>query len=1190
MRAQKVFKDTTITSWNQSYPTSIQLKPVTVITPGPGQSVRLYIQPPEANCEPLALKPSKNQNYILTYTPRKGGVVNPMADTAQTCNVMAQVQYFDGLGRPLQTVQVKGSPTQRDVVQPVAYDQFGQEVNKYLPYVAYSADGGSGSYRSNALTEQLSFYTTPNSGSSNWNAPGVASTIRPFAVTVFEPSPLNRVLQQGAPGIDWQPYQQNLPTSGHTVKTEYGTNATNEVPLYLINTDGTSGANFGANYYKVGELYKTTLTDENGNHIIEFKDKEGHVIRKQIESDGGVYAITDYIYDNLSNLRYVIPPVNKPAYFTENDNFVKAYFYCYHYDERNRLIEKKLPGKGWDYVVYNALDQVVMSQDGIQRHKSPQEWTFTKYDALGRVILTGVWIDDLHQNRADDNFRGDLQVIANTTTGQWESRDLGNTQTGYTNTAIPQGAISQYLTMNYYDDYTFPGVTTFGMAAPNSAIAQSANVRGLLTGTKLNVLGTTNMLLTVNYYDAEGRMVQSKSQHYLGGVINAFNYDEVSTSYNFSNQTMTLSRKHYTQSTGNTPAVTVMDTYTYDHIGRKLETREWINDPSKEVQLSKLDYNEVGQLKSKALGNAIETVNYAYNERGWLTSATSSKFALQLQYNNHVQESNKQWNGNISAQYWGLPGGLNKHYDYTYDKLNRLKDGIYSAGTITGGYSEKDITYDDMGNLKSLKRYWQGTLMDDLTYDYLKDGVFSNQLQKVTDASLDGNPAGYKAGSLGYTYDYDLNGNLWHDYSKGLEVKYNLLNLPQTNSLAGQGTISYTYDATGRKLRKVSTLGAGSTTDYISGIQYKTDGTIDFIQTEEGRALKSGTSYAYEYTLNDHLGNARISLDAAGTVKQADDYMPFGLSFTPVAVTNQRNFYLYNKKELQVGLGQYDYGARFYDPVIARWTSVDPLADKMRRYSPYNYGFDNPIRFTDPDGMGPLDDIFSKLGKFLRHVNNNSNNIYIESSPDVFTLISSYKLNADQAFFLFPDKNAANRKMVERVLNYYANKMGTTVDIYKYGSKSGNELGHYNPNTKGISITTNNEGYLAKNLSNVNALQSVISHELNHGADDKAGVETSFLTHAKVYYNQVVQDKNFRLAPYLFQSGQVTSFASYIYGAYIHGGVERDGALKLVEQFNKAHISGWTIAPNAQNVSGHGWQIYKNGQSIGGATEAEDKN
>jgi RHS repeat-associated protein len=174
-----------------------------------------------------------------------------------------------------------------------------------------------------------------------------------------------------------------------------------------------------------------------------------------------------------------------------------------------------------------------------------------------------------------------------------------------------------------------------------------------------------------------------------------------------------------------------------------------------------------------------------------------------------------------------------------------------------------------------------------------------------------------------------------------LTISYNHLNLPTRFAFSGNNTIDILYDATGQKLRKtvrtnnVVTL----TQEYIGGIELKNN-RLEAIYNEEGRAYNTtNATQSYPYTW-----------------RREYHYYAFGMACDgPWQGSSNANKtkYLYNGKELNedFGLNLSDYGARWYDASIGRWWSVDPLAEKTRRYTPYHYGKDNPIRFIDPDGM-----------------------------------------------------------------------------------------------------------------------------------------------------------------------------------------------------------------------------------------------
>ena len=135
--------------------------------------------------------------------------------------------------------------------------------------------------------------------------------------------------------------------------------------------------------------------------------------------------------------------------------------------------------------------------------------------------------------------------------------------------------------------------------------------------------------------------------------------------------------------------------------------------------------------------------------------------------------------------------------------------------------------------------------------------------------------------------------------------------------------------------------------------------SLKFFMTPYGRVIKNGSTWEYEYNLTDHLGNVRVVIkkgtNGLASIVQQKGYYAFGMEISQFSPGTNTSKNWYNGKELQddFGLYWYDYGARFYDPELARFHTVDPKATDYYFQSPYVYAANNPILFIDKNGEGP---------------------------------------------------------------------------------------------------------------------------------------------------------------------------------------------------------------------------------------------
>ena len=172
-------------------------------------------------------------------------------------------------------------------------------------------------------------------------------------------------------------------------------------------------------------------------------------------------------------------------------------------------------------------------------------------------------------------------------------------------------------------------------------------------------------------------------------------------------------------------------------------------------------------------------------------------------------------------------------------------------------------------------------------------------------------------------------------------------------------TVTYLYDESGKRIMKEEN---GKKTYYVNDLyEEDSDGTVrKYIYANGvkvatiGSSIGSSTGSSTVFNHQDHLGGSNVSTDSSGKVVEVNDYYPYGSSRIEEKTGSYANNKLYTGKELDKSTGLYYYGARYYDPLIGRFTSVDPWSGDLtnpQTLNKYSYVTNNPMRYVDPTGM-----------------------------------------------------------------------------------------------------------------------------------------------------------------------------------------------------------------------------------------------
>jgi RHS repeat-associated protein len=644
--------------------------------------------------------------------------------------------------------------------------------------------------------------------------------------------------------------------------------------------------------------------------------------------------------------------------------------------------------KQFNIVKYASATNILAATSGTGN--PVQAYSYTLYDVIGRITEVGELLTD--------------QTV---TTAKNASQVTYATHTAF----VKASAFHHQVSQTAYDNNTSPAVgfvptylrnrvayTTY-ISEPNTAPQQ--------TQYSYDVHGNVKSVLQMIQYDGQLLSKQVDYEYDLvSGKVNQVYYqknqpDQLIHSYSYDGD------NRITQVQTSTDSIIWTQEATYQYYAHGPLAQTTIGELK--VETDNYSYTIQGwikQMQGSAFGYAL-----GYNPTDYTAIGGTGSVAVTTQLATPIATGKGLYNGNIATTASVTPqlGTGNFTQQYTYDQLNRITSSSSPAtgSTASNAYKTR-YSYDPNGNILSLSRYDAAqSQFDSLKYNYQNkaSGYKSNtnKLRWVNDLIPTTATTSDIEDQSTDNYSYDAIGNLIKDVQEEIDsIQWTVSGkVSKVIRIVGskKPNLAFAYDASGQRIAKkvLRSDGSSQTTYYIRDASGNVMGVYDYELPASGTAATPGNApilteqYLYgssrlgvytptsgsatlaglgarmfgrkSYELTDHLGDVRVAISdyqipaAAGAgvaiVNSATDYYPFGM-VARSAVSPQVYRYGFNGQEheddINSGGGDYDFGARIFDPRIARWLAIDPLVKKYPYLSPYNFAVNNPIFYIDRDG------------------------------------------------------------------------------------------------------------------------------------------------------------------------------------------------------------------------------------------------